>query len=238
MDVQKPATFLFTDIVGSTALWEKYPKRMSKWLHTHFQIVTRLVKEYYPNAMVVKTIGDANMLAFFSGTVEPSDSLIDAVHFAIRLQKIQRRAEGEIKLRIGIAYGPFFRETQCIQHHKLSDFFGPTINAASRMESKVSLPDGFAFVCLSDPGNRVMAHVARIIEKMSVVAHWYARVCPTKQPALVRSGRLLSMRHYPFECHDPALLRGVNDIIAYAVQVLSPTLRPSRPRIPIHTVKT
>jgi class 3 adenylate cyclase len=55
-------TFLFTDIEGSTAMWEDYPDQMQNALARHDEILRSTVEAY--QGYVFKMIGDACCAAF------------------------------------------------------------------------------------------------------------------------------------------------------------------------------
>jgi class 3 adenylate cyclase len=55
-------TFLFTDIEGSTKLWERDPKAMSKALSRHDELLRKAVEAR--GGFVFKTVGDAFYVAF------------------------------------------------------------------------------------------------------------------------------------------------------------------------------
>jgi len=50
-----------------------------------------------------------------------------------------------LPLRVGICEGPMQEKIYILQDAKLRDYFGNVVNVASRMESKVSDPEGIAF---------------------------------------------------------------------------------------------
>jgi class 3 adenylate cyclase len=50
-------TFLFTDVEGSTSLWEKNPKAMSEALVRHDEILRTAIEAH--DGHVFKTVGDA-----------------------------------------------------------------------------------------------------------------------------------------------------------------------------------
>ena len=55
-------TFLFTDIEGSTKLWEKYPDGMKSALARHDEILRTAIEAQ--EGYVFKTVGDAFCAAF------------------------------------------------------------------------------------------------------------------------------------------------------------------------------
>ena len=55
-------TFLFTDIVGSTPLWESHPKLMAEALDVHNTALYSAIEAR--GGMVFKTVGDAFQAAF------------------------------------------------------------------------------------------------------------------------------------------------------------------------------
>ncbi|HEY3107358.1 MAG TPA: DUF5939 domain-containing protein, partial [Chloroflexota bacterium] len=124
--IQRQA-FLFTDLTGSTALYQKVGQaRAFRLVHDHFQILFTAVTSH--RGAVVKTIGDAVMGAFPTGA--------DAVACALAMQRAIRRLEtdGAIDparlLKIGIHEGPCIAVTA----NGRLDYFGTTINTAARVE--------------------------------------------------------------------------------------------------------
>jgi class 3 adenylate cyclase len=58
-------TFLFTDVEGSTKLWERDPEAMSRALSRHDELVRNTVETH--GGFVFKTVGDAFYVAFSHG---------------------------------------------------------------------------------------------------------------------------------------------------------------------------
>eukprot|EP01060_Flectonema_neradi_P005345 TRINITY_DN13542_c0_g1_i1.p1 TRINITY_DN13542_c0_g1~~TRINITY_DN13542_c0_g1_i1.p1 ORF type:complete len:644 (+),score=106.65 TRINITY_DN13542_c0_g1_i1:513-2444(+) len=118
----------FTDIVSSTSLWEQYPEGMSRGLTIHNSLVRSLVSKF--NGYEVKTIGDSFMVAF--------DNLADACDFGLDLQyqiseiEWPYLLEEPITLRISAHSGEARAEQNVLTGR--CDYFGPTVNKASRME--------------------------------------------------------------------------------------------------------
>ncbi|HYR58087.1 MAG TPA: adenylate/guanylate cyclase domain-containing protein, partial [Chthoniobacteraceae bacterium] len=57
-------TFVFTDIEGSSQLWEKFPQAMARALACHDAMMREVFGEH--GGFVFKTIGDAFCVAFAS----------------------------------------------------------------------------------------------------------------------------------------------------------------------------
>ena len=120
---EQPAvtTFLFTDIEGSTRLWEEQPERMRPALARHDALARRAVETR--RGLVVKTTGDGLHAAF-------GDPL-DAVGAAIALQQAigEPQAEDAVALhvRCGLHAG--------VVERRDNDFFGSAVNRAARIMS-------------------------------------------------------------------------------------------------------
>ncbi len=57
-------TFLFTDIEGSTALWERDPAAMRRAVDRHFALLREAITAHH--GVLFKTVGDAVHAAFAS----------------------------------------------------------------------------------------------------------------------------------------------------------------------------
>lgn len=115
-------TFAFTDIVGSTRLWERAPSAMHAALKRHNEILYGSVRAEH--GTIFKTVGDACCCVF--------DSAAEAVRAAIAVQQTlaQERWDpeiGHLRVRIGIHSG-----TAVEQH---GDYFGPALNRVARLVS-------------------------------------------------------------------------------------------------------
>lgn len=121
MMAQRPTgtvTFLFTDIEGSTSLWEGHPDEMRGVLARHDDLMHKLITGN--SGYVFTTAGDAFSVAF-------SDPL-DALNAAIETQIATRDepwAVGELRVRMGLHSG--------VAHERDHDYFGPTLNRAARI---------------------------------------------------------------------------------------------------------
>jgi hypothetical protein len=96
----------------------------------------------------------------------------------------------QIQIRIGIAFGEIITKSVIVQEHKMKDFFGMTVNIASRMESKVSQVGGLAFF-----GDNVNPKTLELVERYCVIQKVnFKYVCDTYEPPK-RSGRLIQCRN-------------------------------------------
>jgi len=124
---QGTITLVFTDIQGSTKLWDSLGNTFETILETHNTLIRNTLKEH--NGYEVKTEGDSFMIAFQQAN--------DATQFALSVQeKLQQHdwpeESGEILVRIGLHTGSVItRENE----QKQIDYFGPTVNLAARISS-------------------------------------------------------------------------------------------------------
>ncbi|HET7813405.1 MAG TPA: tetratricopeptide repeat protein [Candidatus Baltobacteraceae bacterium] len=115
-------TFLFTDIVGSTRLWERAPKAARQALARHNELVKTIVS--LNGGSVFKMVGDACCCVF--GTAS------DAIAAAVAMQRDLATepwpsAVGTMQIRIGIHSGDAICED--------GDYFGPALNRVARLVS-------------------------------------------------------------------------------------------------------
>ncbi len=137
-------TIVFTDVQGSTALWEDAPGAMKQALELHNAVFRRVMADFA--GYEVKTVGDAFMIAF--------DSAQRAINCCARLQTellaapwpaellaqpvalAEPGANGEplfagLRVRMGMHTG----EPQCRADPMTGrmDYFGPMVNRAARV---------------------------------------------------------------------------------------------------------
>src|SRR6516165_7988785 len=114
-------TLLFTDIEGSTRLWERHPRAMAGALQQHDALLRELFESL--GGDVFKTVGDAFCVAFSSAP----KALLGAAS-AQRLLATERWDPSlDIKVRMGLHSGT------C--EHRNGDYFGPTVNRVARLEA-------------------------------------------------------------------------------------------------------
>ncbi len=123
-------TFLFTDLKGSTALYERVGDLVAfDLVRQHFQVLNDIVAA--EAGAVVKTIGDAVMATFPT----PDRALSAALRMREEMARInaERRNE-DLLLKIGIHEGPCLAVTL----NNSQDYFGQTVNLAARVQSLAS----------------------------------------------------------------------------------------------------
>jgi predicted ATPase/class 3 adenylate cyclase len=112
-------TFLFTDLEGSTRLWETQTDSMSAALRTHDEIVRGCIEE--SGGHVFKTVGDAFCASFVGAP--------DAARAALKIQQRIRAVKWalSVPLRIRVALHSGKAEIRD------NDYFGPPVNRCARL---------------------------------------------------------------------------------------------------------
>lgn len=121
VDPAAVTTFLFTDIEGSTRLWEQEPERMRAALSRHDLIARSAIEAH--RGVLVKTTGDGVHAAF----VNPFDALAASLQLQLGLAHIAGDTGIALKVRCGLHTGHGERRD--------NDFFGPAVNRAARIMS-------------------------------------------------------------------------------------------------------
>src|SRR5215204_1026539 len=116
-----PLTFLFTDVEGSTSLWERNPKAMSEALSRHDEILRAAIEAH--DGRVFKTVGDAFHATFSTAP--------DALEAALEAQRALLREEwaesGPLRVRMALHTGT--------AEERDGDYFGPSLNRVARLLS-------------------------------------------------------------------------------------------------------
>src|SRR6266851_2327708 len=121
-------TLMFTDLAGSTALYERIGDGPAYHLvRDHFGFLAGTVRQH--NGTLVKTIGDAVMEAFSAPA--------DAVRAALAVQDTVRdfntkQGEQAITIKIGLHGGACIAVTM----NDRLDYFGSTVNTAARLQGQ------------------------------------------------------------------------------------------------------
>jgi class 3 adenylate cyclase len=126
--------FLFTDIKGSTALYNRVGDAHAYgFVREHYAVLTRAVRQH--DGAVIKTIGDAVMAAF----TDPIDALDAALSIRDDIALFNKRLADEtgsehvaILIKIGLHSGACIAVTL----NDRLDYFGSTVNLAARLISE------------------------------------------------------------------------------------------------------
>jgi predicted ATPase/class 3 adenylate cyclase len=111
--------FLFTDVEGSTRLWERFPQAMKTALERHDRILQAAVAA--SSGQVVKTTGDG-MMAVFSSAAAALGACLTAQR---DLAAEAWGATGPLRVRMGLHAGEAATRS--------SDYFGPAVNRTARI---------------------------------------------------------------------------------------------------------
>jgi predicted ATPase/class 3 adenylate cyclase len=114
-------TFLFTDIEGSSRLWEQVPERMGAALARHDAILREAVQAH--SGRVVKMLGDGVNAVFD----DPLDGVEAILEIQLRLADAQATAGLPLRVRSALH--------ACVVEARDRDFFGSPVNRAARLMS-------------------------------------------------------------------------------------------------------
>src|SRR5271165_3332115 len=119
-------TFLFTDLKGSTELYERVGDLAAfDLVRAHFRVLHEIVAA--EAGAVVKTIGDAVMATFPT----PDRAIAAALRMREAMRKLNDGRDGQdLLLKIGIHEGPCL----AVVLNERQDYFGTTVNIAARVQ--------------------------------------------------------------------------------------------------------
>jgi len=119
-------TFLFTDLKGSTELYERVGDLVAfDLVREHFRTLNEIVAD--EGGAVVKTIGDAVMATFLT----PDQALAAALRMREAMRTLnETHGREDLLLKIGIHEGPCL----AVNLNERQDYFGQTVNIASRVQ--------------------------------------------------------------------------------------------------------
>jgi class 3 adenylate cyclase len=129
-------TFLFTDLRGSTELYERVGDLAAfDLVRTHFGVLEEIVAA--EAGAVVKTIGDAVMATFPT----PDRAVAAAMRIRDAMKRLNdERGREDLLLKIGIHEGPCI----AVSLNQRQDYFGQTVNIASRVQHLATAREIFA----------------------------------------------------------------------------------------------
>ena len=119
MDLPSAPTFLFTDIAGSTRLWEEDPEAMAVRVALHDELLHAVVEEN--GGAVFKGLGDGISAVFDSA----ANGLAAACAGQRTLQGQDWGSGGPLGVRMALHTGPV--------QERGGDFFGTTVNRVARL---------------------------------------------------------------------------------------------------------
>ncbi|MEK7746486.1 MAG: adenylate/guanylate cyclase domain-containing protein, partial [Elusimicrobiota bacterium] len=134
----KDITLLFTDLKGSTALYDRIGDlKAFALVQQHFERLGRVVRGR--SGSIVKTIGDAVMASFMTPA--------DAARAALEMLEVidgfnDEQGTRELILKIGIHKGPSILVTL----NDRLDYFGQTVNVAARVQALAEADE----ICLTE----------------------------------------------------------------------------------------
>ena len=114
-------TFLFTDVAGSTRLWQEHPTEMDAALARHDEIMRATIGAH--RGYIFSTAGDA----FAASFARPGDAVDAAVEAQQGLAAEPWPSDAAILVRMGIHTG------EAVERG--GDYFGPTLNLGARIMS-------------------------------------------------------------------------------------------------------
>jgi class 3 adenylate cyclase len=121
---------LFTDLRGSTALYERVGDAAAfNTVRDHFAFLAGIVRDH--DGAVVKTIGDAVMASFG----DPADAVKAALAMQGRIADFNRAhgaGDRELVLKLGIHVG----SSVIVSLNERLDYFGSTVNMAARLQGQ------------------------------------------------------------------------------------------------------
>jgi class 3 adenylate cyclase len=148
-------TFLFTDLKGSTALYERVGDLAAfDLVRAHFRALLDIIASQ--KGAVVKTIGDAVMATF----IRPEHAMVAGLKMRAAMDELNKqRGSNDLIVKIGIHEGPCL----AVMLNERQDYFGQTVNIAARVQSlSTSQEIHVTGPVIDAPG------VANILEKQAI----------------------------------------------------------------------
>ena len=123
-------TFLFTDLKGSTALYERVGDLAAfDLVRAHFRALLEIIAS--EAGAVVKTIGDAVMATF----VRPEQAVAAGIRMRKAMDELnEARGTSDLLVKIGIHEGACL----AVMLNERQDYFGQTVNIAARVQGQAT----------------------------------------------------------------------------------------------------
>jgi class 3 adenylate cyclase len=132
----KDITFLFTDLKGSTELYDRIGDLNAYHLvRQHFETLTKAVCDH--QGAIVKTIGDAIMAVF----TQPQDAAATAFQMLTDIATFNQGISEDLILKVGIHRG----HSIAVTLNDRLDYFGQSVNLAARIQGLAEASE----ICLS-----------------------------------------------------------------------------------------
>jgi len=130
-------TLLFTDLKGSTALYDREGDLAAyRLVQDHFVALKQVVRDH--SGAMIKTMGDAVMAAFPSA----EHGTAAAISMMAAMQELAGvKAKSDVGLKVGLHAGPAL----AINAGQSLDYFGQTVNIAARVQGLADAGD----ICLT-----------------------------------------------------------------------------------------
>jgi len=157
----KDITFLFTDLKGSTALYDQIGDPKAYYLvRQHFDTLGNVINRY--EGATVKTIGDAVMATFMT----PLDAVRASLEMLQDIAAFNRNITDKLILKIGIHVG----HSIVVSLNDRIDYFGQTVNIAARVQALADSDEIYMSEAVYNfPGVReAIAHRDIVSEQASV----------------------------------------------------------------------
>lgn len=180
-DVVPPSgevTFLFTDVEGSTRLWERHPEVMQQALAEHDRRLREAIEKHH--GYVFTTAGDSFAVSFASP--------IDGLAAAVTAQQLLTEPCGEVmlKVRMGLHTGA--------ASIRDGDYFGSVVNRCARL---ASVAHGGQIIVSEATTELVGPALVDGLELVELGEH--------RLKDLLRPERIFQVRHPAFDATFPPL---------------------------------
>src|SRR5579864_2080437 len=116
-------TFLFTDVEGSTRLWEQHPRAMRQVMARHDALLTQVFEQH--DGVVVRPRGEGDSL--FAVFVRASDAVAAALAGQRALLAEDWGAVGPLRVRMGLHTGEAALRD--------GDYYGSAVNRTARIRA-------------------------------------------------------------------------------------------------------
>lgn len=131
-------TLMFTDLEGSTALYERLGDAAAyRLVRRHFGVLAEIIREH--DGALIKTIGDAVMAAFAT----PEHAVQAALHIHDRIAAFNAdygrqtgSADTAPNVAIGLKMGLHAGRCIAVTLNERLDYFGSTVNLAARLQGR------------------------------------------------------------------------------------------------------